>query len=325
MASWYLQNGNELFMFARMTGMIVLTALFSSLIFCSEPINKSPIINPPDTLLHLTVIDWGATWCAANDMIAYMHGESYVYPNRDSSGLYVIRQDGTDKRALFYEHFLKGVDWSPDGRWLVVHLRNHLVKLAYPDGILDTLLTPVQFWNPAWSPDGMKIIGTGRINNVNGICSINPDGSDYKLILPYADYPTWIYPDSFIYLNGALDFPSGAICLADSTGSFRRLFLEGQIIGSLYFENIKSSLPTRRVVFEPFIPSDTSNLSMWKYDTEIDILSRFVNFGQFPNFSPNGEEIVYTYARTGNGNLVIINWNGTGARQLTQPINGSEP
>jgi hypothetical protein len=279
--------------------------------------NNNIIIDPP--VNGATVIDWDATWCITNNYIAYIHGESAVYPNTDSAGVYIIRPDGSGKRVLIYGHQLKGIDWNPNGDWLVLHASNYLIRLSFPGGEMDTLMSTGEFWAPACSPNGQNILSVVRTGS-NGIYSVDTDGEGYKLIIPYGDYPSWIYPDSFIYLNRSSEFPVGSICISDSAGIFRRLLIEGNYIHATYFKEISANVQSKRIVFNPHIPNDT--VGIWKYQLLGETLSELISLAKYPTLSPDGEKVVFTDITHGTGNLRMINWNGSELISLTDPING---
>jgi Tol biopolymer transport system component len=72
---------------------------------------------------------------------------------------------------------------------------------------------------------------------------------------------------------------------------------------------------TRRIAFEA---QETGHLpSLWFYDPDINDIYKVRELATSPNFSPDGSKVIFTDYREGNGRLWIINWDGTGLRQLT--------
>lgn len=268
---------------------------------------------------EISVNDWSASWSATNNLIAYLHGHSYRYPDPDSSGIYIINPDGTGKIAFYIQSYMNDLDWSPDGQWIVFSTRYGLFKISYPDKVIDTLMGPGEYYHLSWSPDGSKIASAWRVGDERGIHTIKPDGTDYRLIV-MGDYPTWLYSDSILYMNYSSDFPSGSLCICDSSGSYKRLFLESTLYNATRLNKTRAHLQTRRLACQPYIPGDT--LGIWTYDPLIGSLEKLIVMADYPNFSPDGDSIVFTDIHHGMGNLWVIKLDGTGLRQVTNPISG---
>jgi len=292
---------------------IIILSCFFWLTAC----NKKSIVDGEPDGPSISQYDWDAAWNGTNNLIAYIHGEAFTNPNRYPNGIYVIDPDGNNRTAVYLSDWIYYIDWSPDGQWIIAHDNGLLLKIPYTNGGIDTLVQSGLSYSPAWSPDGSKIACVQRGGPTSGIYTIDADGSNYQLIIP-GDYPAWYSADSIIYLNLDYEFPIGSICISDTGGLFRRLIIDGSSNNITRFKNINVHFQRNRLVALAYIPGGI--LSVWTYDIGQDTLRRFLDYADYPSFSPDGDSIIYSDIRDGYGNLNIISWDSTGCRQLTEPV-----
>jgi len=249
-----------------------------------------------------------------------MHSNKDITDTIYPSGIYVIDADGRNRTRVFLSPHVRiiDLDWSPDGHWIVANVHGLLLKIAYPDGQIDTLLRGSEYYYPAWSPDGSKIACVLRAGPDLGIYTLSLDGSDYRPLIHYADYPVWYSPDSILYVNWASDFPFGSICVSDASGQNKRLVVHDSTNDILYFYNISSQFEKKRIAASAYIPG--ASFYLYTYDMGQNDLRRFLQYADFPDFSPDGDSIIYTDIRIGYGNLNVICWDSTGWRQVTEPL-----
>jgi len=192
------------------------------------------------------------------------------------------------------------------------------LKLSYPDKKIDTLLMGIQNNFPTFSPDGNSIATSINIAETGGIFAINSDGSNYHRILGGVIFPCWAYSDSILCLDMDYPLPIGAISMTDTSGTFLRLVYDpaGRFITSSVHPSFHSV--TGRMLLLAQLPGEYQ--SIWKMES-INSTPEFLVMGIFPAFSPDGNQVVFTRQGRHYANLWVINWDGTGLRQLTEPLN----
>jgi len=124
--------------------------------------------------------------------------------------LFVENLDGTGLRQIT-PYFLSerpSANWSPDGLKIVSEMSNgaggtaNRLFIVHPDG---GDVTPIKLqvgtqrysaFQPAWSPDGTRIIFSMFINGGEGIYTANPDGSGVRQVKFTMDFNNFVYgPD----------------------------------------------------------------------------------------------------------------------------------
>jgi Tol biopolymer transport system component len=270
--------------------------------------------NGPNEFPGTSMIDLRATWSEVHNLIAYVHYHELDSPDPDSSGVYLISPEGTGKR-LFYQSFSTySLDWSNDGTMLLINSGGRLVKLAYPSGEVDTLTEGGEYWGAVFSPDGSHIAFARHLGDEAGIYIMPVDGGAQKLIERNGKHVDWPYPDSIIYLSQSLDYP-GAVCMIDTTGAFQRVLLPAQdtMIPDSPYPRV--DVITGRIILHAQEPGKPN--SIWKHTPNSERAVQLRQFAYAPEFSPDANRILYTDIHFDNGRLWIINWDGTGARQIT--------
>jgi len=296
----------------RIFSMVLLASVFGA---CGED-SRPPVIDidpPPDAL----GLDYHACWSGMHDIIAYAHGK-YTPDSPDTSAIYLVNPDGSDRRLFLQVSFVNGLDWSPDGQWLLANVGSQLWKISYPDGIVDTLLTNSEYHYPSWSPDGLEICYSGLSLPDGGVYIYNLTSASSRRIIQFGYAADWVYPDSIIYLNFDYALPIGALCMADSSGNSTRIIYdpEGQFVWSAFLP--KMHITTRRVIFQGVRPGEIP--SIWRLDDGNSVPTRMMPKAGYPAFSPDGDKVVFTRRGRPYANLWIINWDGTGLTELTESL-----
>jgi Tol biopolymer transport system component len=189
-----------------------------------------------------------------------------------------------------------------------------LFRISYPDSVLDTIAGPGQFYAAAWSPDGRIIACVLRAGEV-GIYLLDSVGNDYHRIIPYSDFPSWAYSDSIIYTSYEEGFPFGSICISDTGGIYKRLIIDNGVYEFPNMTYVKFNRITGRIIFNS--RDRYPDMGLWGMEPNQDTIRLILRGCDEADFSPDGNQIVFTRISAGFGNLWIINWDGTGLRILT--------
>jgi len=177
---------------------------------------------PPD----LAAYDKHACWSGAHNLIAYVHDQQRSLGDPDSSGIYLINPDGSERRLFLRADYVRGIDWSSNGQRIVANVGSALWKISYPGKTIDTLRAGGSYFYPIWSPDGTQIASAVHSGDGSGIYIIDSDGSNYHRIIPHSKAPDWPFIDSLIYVNLDYSLPLGSICMAYLTSGEKRIIYD---------------------------------------------------------------------------------------------------
>ncbi len=96
----------------------------------------------------------------------------------------VIQSDPSEPSSVDCDTAVRGFDWSPDARSLVVGLADAALSIVDVATGRSERLTEVPGMDPAWSPDGQRI--AFKIDReLGGIATINRDGTGLQIILQW--------------------------------------------------------------------------------------------------------------------------------------------
>lgn len=210
----------------------------------------------------------------------------------------------------------RGMAWWPDSQSVVVRdadsLGRPLVRM-FLDGRKQVLTSAadVQDRAPSLSPDGKKIVFLRQSAGLDRACVLRLDNLDVKCV-PFRGNPratTWL-PDSKTFL------------ISSSKTLWMGRYRDGEFVGALEkvvdgeFGDIASTSAGNRLAFT----RTYSDINIWKLDVVTHRAVKFIASSEEdsePEYSPDGEQILFRSARTGFHELYACNKDGTNVRQLT--------
>lgn len=182
---------------------------------------------------------------------------------------------------------------------------------------------------PAWSPDGKKIVVSGgyadRDKKYSELLEINVnDGAEKKIQTPFWEKigsVVWTKDDSGLYVTAreAANQPNQIFFLSFENSGVQRITNDLHNYNSLSLTTDSRSLVTEQVAGKSDIwIAEGSDLNQIRRITFEDEETTGVNGLAF---MPDGR-IVYTSPRSGNLDLWIMNADGTNQKQLTSNMSG---
>lgn len=213
------------------------------------------LLKEPGTVL-------GVGWSPDGKRLAYATDkgiEPYPDPMVTPYEIWVVDADGQNQRRLTYEvseenpHGIRFLDWSPDGKRMLVYF----VGVEGGVGIMDINTGTVRMIAPGnsryapdgliahyatWSPDGEKILLASQASFVQGntdeIWTMRPDGSEHTILYSSGEgmfnvAPTWSPDGSKIAWN-----KGGAVWVMNADGSGVTRLITAEELGRTGLSNV---------------------------------------------------------------------------------------
>ncbi|MQY79164.1 MAG: hypothetical protein GH151_08220 [Bacteroidetes bacterium] len=248
------------------------------------------------------------------NLIAYYH-QSLEYPEPEDypTGLYVMNEEGTNRRLL-----LKGdhwsPSWSPDGEWLVFTSGGILQIINIEGDSIRTFqrIDDLPLYSPDWSRDGKEILFSAPLTIEGGVFKMTPDFIHIKRILdPQTNngmYASWSPGrNKIVYEKGSQTWKSTDIFIIDTL-----------LVSEIRLTN--NDRDDRDPTWSPI-----GNMIAWSSNMQIYIKHidgndeyRF-DYGRFPAWTPDSKYIIYCNANDDFSKEVLykIDINGEKKIQLT--------
>jgi Tol biopolymer transport system component len=271
-------------------------------------------VTSPDNTITDSYLHGRAAWSPDGKTIAFSSLVS------GQEGIYVVDTlGGTPKQILKGEGV--GVTWSPDGNWLAFGKAGSIFKMRPNGDSLKQLTDPVNAIRPSWSPDGSKIAFIER--DASGYTSLwiyDVAKGTISMVVARGDYPSWLASSGeIIVLDGQYDPYSGytayAFIAINPSTSAARIITSFSAAADCGFCSM--SPKGTDIVFAVLPSNDYSEVYRFSLSSNSNV-QLTTDSGDYPAWSPNGSEVVYTRTQNGDGGLWIMNVDGSGKRRLTK-------
>jgi Tol biopolymer transport system component len=133
-------------------------------------------------------------------LVAFFRTRPGVSP-QGAGALFVMRANGAGLHRITPWGFaFLGQSWSPDGRWIAFERPYGELYLVHPDGselhrISLRIPAGAGAENPAWSPDGTRIVFSLQRGGSGNIFTVRPDGTGLEQVTDVASgneqWPDW--------------------------------------------------------------------------------------------------------------------------------------
>ena len=149
----------------------------------------------------------GPVWSSDGAWIAF----TLLVPGSNDAQIFRIRPNGDDLRQLTEGEGLHVArSWSPDSQWIAYHDTRNVFVMRADGGDPSQLTRDGINQNPAWSPDGERIVflrqRPGVQSNFN-IHRMRTDGSEVRMLTPanFTDFdPAWSADGEWIIFGSDL-------------------------------------------------------------------------------------------------------------------------
>ena len=291
---------------------------------------KIPILVPVMVVLLLLSSCESATSPSSTISASYLHiraawspdGKTIAFTSVVSGqqGIYVTDTLGTNIHQIYQGNGL-GVTWSPDGQWLAFARSGNIYKVKSNGDSVTQLTSAGGAVRPSWSPDGSKIaFVVVDASSTTSLWVYDLTLNTSYVIVPWGDYPSWLSTTGEIVVletqyNSTVGYASYAFAAVDPVASTYRIMTTFASVAAYGFSEVNPKAAD--IVFSVLPANDYAQI--YEINTSSGSSSQLTSDGgDYPAWSPNGLEIVYTRTQQGDGGLWIMNADGTWKRRLTQ-------
>lgn len=264
--------------------------------------------------INYSMHDGEPAWAPDGSVIAYIHGDTVM----ETTGLYLINPDGSNKRIIFAGISAHSPSWSPDGRWIAFANYGQIYKIKANGDSLTQLTTEGSNYFPDWSPDGIWIAYDTGLNDpkgANAIWKMKYDGTSKTDISQHGTgewrQPDWS-PDGDKIVHLRYVTSGGEIVIMDKNGQNPvRLTFDENVDRYPHF-----SPDGTKITFVSLKNNSLQQVCVMNSDGS-HRKQLTSSQGDRASWSADGRKIIYTNTDPDNGYLWIMNSDGSNKRQLT--------
>jgi Tol biopolymer transport system component len=255
---------------------------------------------------------------------------AFVSERGGNQDLFIMNADGSDQRPLTSNPAQDGwASWSPDGSQMAFQSsRSGAFNLYVVDVVqgssfdesaarrITTGSSVGGSWEPAWSPDGLRIVYSAKQTRGSDLFLVHPDGKARERLTNNSSTegcPTWSPDGKRIAFFSDRD-GNWEIYVIDADGSeeTRLTNQEGKDYAPAW------SPDGTRIAF---ISSRDGNEEIYVMGADGSHPTRLTeNEAEdwFPAWSPDGERIAFSSNPDGNHEIYVMNADGSGETRLTE-------
>jgi Tol biopolymer transport system component/alpha-beta hydrolase superfamily lysophospholipase len=247
--------------------------------------------------------------------------------DNDEGDIYIMNADGSDQRRLTFNPAYDGwPTWSPDGSQIAfVSTRNGNPDIYVMDADGSNLQQLTQhsandIW-PEWSPNSMQIAFPSRRDDNFEIYLINADGSNLQRLTntpSHEDFPAWS-PDGSQIIFSRVEGNDGTY-LINADGSNERKLLDFIILEPAWSpDGTQIAFGSDHEGFRGIYLMDVEDaLREEGLDGSLlQKLSRTRSGENCPAWSPDGTRIVFASWREYDGEIYVMDADGSNPQKLT--------
>jgi len=290
----------NIFWFLRKVGrfsMCILPLLcFLILWSCSEPneLEKRGFITPKGPVAY----DTDAAWSPDGSKIIYARVSSVT--DEWEGGLYLYDVASGEDSLIWDNWRACNLTWSPDREWIAFSYNAQIWVMKLNGDSLRQLTTWGENFRSKWSPNGSRI---AYDVNGDGLWFCDPDGENKQRVYEHAGSISW-FQDGLHMAGLGL---GEEIYVIDT-------------LGQMYSKITNTGPRKRRLAVSPDGKEIvfTKDLQLWIVNVDGSNLKQLTTKGgDWPDWSPDGEWIVFTYMGDKNGHLWLMRPDGTERQQIT--------
>ena len=280
-----------------------------------------------------------ATWSPDGKQLAYLRVSGEAVAPVMTVGILEVQSGAVRELRKFEARLVRGLRWSPDGKWMLLVLGSVVQNAANEILIVDVesgetrwnRIQERQYSAPAWTPDSRSFL-IAQSNTVLG--DISSTSGRVLRVDPFADRERTEFWVQSVFA-GAADFVRFDFIDANRM-VFDEIIWQGTLTLAQYSPlgvgldgremttgNSRDRQPTysrdgRSVLFSS---NRSGNADLWLLSLgsgEVRQLTDDPADDWDPAFSSDGRSIIWSSNRSGHLEIWIANVDGTGARQLSQ-------